>query len=178
MSRKPSNELRYSIADEMLYGSVAGETFSMRAFSGGGRGSTAGIQRNDLAHWNTQKKAPARFDAANRGGPLPVGLYLAIYVDGHKRFGRCAFLQQTLLSLIHADPTSPVGIAVTERDDFFIHGDGPRGSDGCIVPAQRTALRALLGAIAKASGPVPLWVQSEGVRSDRLDGAPDVRHLA
>lgn len=62
------NVLKYSIRDEVLYGSLGGVSYSMTAYSGGGRGSTAGMERRDLDHWRTQKKAPDSFSAAT-GAP-------------------------------------------------------------------------------------------------------------
>ncbi|HMN44006.1 MAG TPA: hypothetical protein PKE27_05510 [Povalibacter sp.] len=160
--------LRYSIADEMLYGTVAGKSFSMKACSGGGRGSSAGLQRKDVAHWNSQKKAPAAFDEANRGGPLPAGHYLAVYIGPYKTFGECARLDQTLTSMLYSDLSSAAGVSVTERDGFLIHGEGPKGSDGCIVPASKVALKKLLSALKAANRPVLLEVHTEGVNVDRL----------
>lgn len=162
--------LRYSIADEMLYGTVGGESISTKAFSGGGRGSNAGAERTDLAHWSTRKKAPEHFDIEKRGGPLPVGLYAATYIGKYKKFGECARLNQTLTSLLQEDPTAPLGVKVTDRDGFLIHGEGPKGSDGCIVPANKEALKSILGAIKREGCPVLLEVHSEGMRFDKLEG--------
>lgn len=166
-----SNVLRYSIRDETLYGTISGTSFSMRAFSGGGRGSTAGIERTDLRHWNSQKKAPEEFDEKNRGGPLPKGLYLVRYYGIHETLKRCAALDQTLSSLLYADSDAPSGLAVTERDSFYIHGTGPKGSDGCIVPANKVDLKHLLDAIEKATQAIVLLVHGEGMNADRLEAA-------
>ena len=167
--------LRYSIADEMLYSTEKGFSFSSKAFSGGGRGSAAGMQQTDLAHWNTNKKAPESFDEKNRGGPLPTGFYLAKYIGKYKKFGECARLEQTLTSLVHVDILE--GIKVTDRDGFLIHGAGPRGSDGCIVPATKEALRAVLTHIKNSKGTVLLEVHSEGMRTDKLEGRQSTRKV-
>lgn len=163
------NSLRYSISSEILYGTVGGETFSLKAYSGGGRGSTTGMERTDLRHWSTGKKAPSQFSQRNRGGPLPTGHYLVSYYGQHEHLGRCAELFQTLTSLLHADPFSAIGMSVTDRGGFFIHGRGPRGSDGCIVPDKATDLKDLLDAIQKQKSPVLLTVFSEGVNAEKLD---------
>ncbi|HIJ88262.1 MAG TPA: DUF2778 domain-containing protein [Desulfuromonadales bacterium] len=160
--------LIYSITDEMLYSTTKGFSFSTQAFSGGGRGSTAGAQRNDLAHWDTDKKAPESFDFSNRGGPIPVGFYVVKYIGNYKNFGECARLEQTITSLIQVDLKSPIGIKVTKRDKFLIHGCGPKGSDGCIVPANKEALKKLLTFIKSAANTVLLEVRNEGVRMDKL----------
>lgn len=167
--------LRYSIADEMLYGTVNGQSFSMKAYSGGGRGSKKGMQRPDVAHWNSQKETPKPFNEENRGGPLPSGHYLAVWLSAHKKFGECAFLQQTLTSLLYSDPFTSEGVGVTKRNEFFIHhGRGPRGSDGCIVPTCDVALKELLQAIRSSQRPVLLYVHSEGLSAEKLKYVGDV----
>lgn len=161
--------LQYSIMDECLYGTIGKTSFSMKAYSGGGRGSTAGMERQDLKHWNTNKKAPATFDEASRGGPLPIGFYIVSYLGRYKHFGECARIDQTIASLLQRDLDSPIGIKVTDRDGFLIHGAGPKGSDGCIVPASKSALRNLLAAIKAQKAPIGLLVHSEGVNADKLE---------
>jgi hypothetical protein len=173
-----ANVLRYSIRDECLYGTIAKTSFSMKAFSGGGRGSTAGKERTDLKHWNTRKKAPDTYDEKNRGGSIPIGLYLASYFGVHPVLGACSQLTQTLSSLIQTDFESPIGFSVTPRDKFYIHGEGPKGSDGCIVPANKVDLRELLVAIKGVQGPVVLLVHSEGMNADKLEAARAAGNVA
>lgn len=170
--------LRYSITDEMLYGTVDKVSISTRAFSGGGRGSTKDAQRTDLSHWNTQKKAPAKFSYENRGGPLPTGFYVVSYVGKYKHFGECARLDQTITSLLHVDVTAPLGVKVTDRNGFLIHGEGPKGSDGCIVPAGKPALKKVLAALKNSKSTVLLEVHSEGVRMDKFEGGRDTSNIA
>jgi hypothetical protein len=50
-----------------------------------------------------------------------------------------------------------------DRAGFFIHGRGPRGSDGCIVPAEKDARLALNTAIKDAKSPVMLQVVEQGM---------------
>jgi hypothetical protein len=38
------------------------------------------------------------------------------------------------------------------RDGFFIHGRGPHGSDGCIVPLDMTQFIDLMNALTKSNG--------------------------
>ena len=172
------NVLRYSIRDECLYGTVAAKSFSMKAFSGGGRGSTGGMEQTDLKHWSTRKKAPGGFDEKNRGGPIPIGLYLASYFGNHPHLGLCAQLDQTISSLIQTDYDSPIGFMVTPRSGFYIHGEGPKGSDGCIVPANKVDLKRLLAAIKAATGLVILVVHSEGMNADKLEAAQSYSNVA
>lgn len=174
----PDDSLRYSISDEMLYGTVSNIPFSMKAFSGGGRGSTQGMAQTDLAHWSTRKKAPAKFSQRDRGGPLPTGAYIVSYYGQHDHLGRCAILHQTISSIIHLDFTSSAGISVTDRDGFYIHGEGPKGSDGCIVPAIKEDLKKLLDAIKSAKKPFLLVVHSEGIRSDKFNSPALSQNIA
>lgn len=169
--------LRYSVLQEVLYGSVGSKYFMMKAFSGGGRGSTGGLERHDLSHWDSGKKAPSKFNELSRGGPLPDGPYLARYLSHHAHFGQCVRLEQTLSALLQPDPFAPCGMAVTDRTSFYIHGTGPKGSDGCIVPADRGQLKALLAAITSVSSPVMLLVHSQGFNPERqgvVRGAFDI----
>ena len=62
-------------------------------------------------------------------------------------------------------------MTVTDRDGFYIHGAGPKGSDGCIVPESKVVLKALLVAIKAVTGPVVVVVHSEGMNADKLDAA-------
>lgn len=172
------NALSYSIRDECLYGTVNNTSFSMKAFSGGGRGSTAGKERMDLKHWNTSKKAPAVYDEKNRGGPIPLGVYFATYYGIHPHLGVCAQLLQTLSSIIQPDYDSTIGVSVTDRDSFYIHGEGPKGSDGCILPANKVDLKVLLAPIKAAADPVVLVVHSEGMNAEKLEAAKAFSNLA
>lgn len=170
--------LQYSIMNESLYGKVGDTAFAMKAFSGGGRGSTAGMERHDLRHWSIAKKAPASFQERNRGGPIPTGMYLVWYIASHPHYGECARLDATLSAMIQHDAESPIGFSVTDRDGFMIHGRGPKGSDGCIVPASAPQLHALLAAIRGAASPVTLLVHSPGMNADRLDAQAAWGHTA
>ncbi len=150
----------------------------MKAYSGGGRGSSAGMELHDVKHWSTQKKAPPVFSQKTRGGPLPVGLYLANYYGVHEHLGRCAILMQTISSLVHADPWSGAGISVTDRSGFYIHGAGPKGSDGCIVPSKSGDLKALLDALESKDSPVALFVEDEGINAEKLDVSNFFKNVA
>jgi len=56
------------------------------------------------------------------GGPLPLGRYKILKPSFHPHLGLSAELKP--------DPER----AMMSRSGFFIHGRGPHGSDGCIVP--------------------------------------------
>ena len=155
--------LSYSIANERLYGTVNGKTINFRAYSGGGRGSTSGVERHDLKHWDEQKKAPQSYKVTTRGGPLPTGFYTASYYGHHKHLGDCAKLYPTVTALLYTDISGHPQF--TERDNFYIHKRGPKGSDGCIVVHELSDLKYLLDQI-RVAGEVIVEVHSSGVRWD------------
>lgn len=163
--------LHYNIAAQILHGAIDQTRFGFSAYSGGGRGSTSGIARRDLAHWSSDKKAPIQFATENRGGPLPSGMYQVTYRPNHDVFGECAYLEPTLTALLRLNPFNSSGVSVTDRDRFYIHRRGPKGSDGCIVPRENHDLERLLGAIESARETVFLVVYSEGLNGDVFDAA-------
>lgn len=122
----PSGGIVYHIATETL---MLPDGTVWRCVSGGGRGreterrSPAGRVRGRVVHadggsrdWTIKASEPVR------GGPLPPGRYRLCPPARHPRLGLACFLDP--------DPAN----AMRGRDDFWIHGPGPRGSDGCIVP--------------------------------------------
>ena len=163
--------LTYDITNERLYGELGGRKIALWARSGGGRASKAHpageAGQMGLASWDTQRKE----DSAKgiRGGPLPPGFYLVEKPASHPSLGKAAYLIQTPSSLLYANYSSASGLSVTDRDGFYIHGRGPKGSDGCIVPMEKfTELMALLTAHA----PVGLKVVFRGVLEDKLPPPP------
>jgi hypothetical protein len=159
--------LTYDVANEWLSGKIGNQEISLRACSGGGRASKVhpGGKPGQLglASWNTQRK---QNDARGiRGGPLPVGMYMVQKPAHHPDLKLSAYLQQTLTSMLYENPAAPTGVAVTKRDGFYIHGRGPKGSDGCIVPMEKfDELMTLL----RAHAPLLLKVVNAGARLDKL----------
>jgi hypothetical protein len=154
-----ANVLVCSIARETLRGVVDGKNFIMRAWSGGARGRTKGATEFSHASYDVFRKENEA--KGIRGGPIPPGIYICRYVKSHAKFGECIFLQQTILSLFQVD--ADANIRFYDRAGFFIHGRGPRGSDGCIVPAEKDARLALNTAIKDAKSPVMLQVVEQGM---------------
>jgi hypothetical protein len=72
-------------------------------------------------------------------GLVPPGFCIIVNLQTYAWLGggKGVYLEQTISSLLHADPTKAIGISVTGRDGFYIHGRGPKGSDGCIVPMEQ-----------------------------------------
>lgn len=154
-----ANVLTYSIAREWLEGTVGKARFSMRAFSGGGRGRTGSGASHDAGSYDVFRKT----DHAGgvHGGPLPPGLYICRYVAHHHHFGECIFLMQTPTALFTVDAKAE--IRFHDRGGFFIHGRGAHGSDGCIVPESQSERTRLNRAIRDEAGMVLLKVEEQGM---------------
>jgi len=157
--------LTYRIAMQRLTGTVNGEEFDIYAASGGGRGRRRGAPEASVSSFDHRRKTTR----ATRGGPIPPGYYIVHTPSAHPRLGRSAFLEQTVSSLLQLEPTSELGVVVTNRDGFFVHGRGPRGSDGCIVPFEQ--FDELLDALQAEGGSV-LLVQQPGAVLPATGGPP------
>jgi len=129
------------IFEGVLAGTVDGRMFNMPALSGGGGGSTQ--HRPTFAANNPYMEAFKTVAKAGKGhvhgGPIPPGKY-TIKKPGHdKHLGLSA-------ELVHPH-WKPMG-----RDGFFIHGRGPHGSDGCIVPVNAHQFQKLMTALTLSNG--------------------------
>ena len=100
-----------------------------RCVSGGARGrevfSRDGAGRIRRRAWITQggtRDWTVKAVGQVRGGPIPPGRYLVHRPMRHPRLGPACFLEPDAANDMRG------------RDDFWIHGPGPRGSDGCILP--------------------------------------------
>lgn len=148
--------LTYDIQSQRLSGTVGNQRFDMVAVSGGGRGSKIRPEGQEtLRSWSVGTKEDAT--RGDRGGPIPPGFYICRHLQNHPPFGECIFLEQTLTSLLVLTPGSPLGVEVQQRDGFYVHGRGPKGSDGCIVPLVETERQRLNHAVAANPG-TPLRV--------------------
>jgi hypothetical protein len=138
--------LYYNVKNEWLHGSIGPHHFSMHAYSGGGRGS---VKRDVPEHasesWNVFRAEDR--DHKVRGGPIPPGMYICEY-HKHERFGECIRLR----SLISALPPRQLHLHPVLRGGFYIHGRGDLGSDGCIVPHDRSRRLNLNAAIKEFPG--------------------------
>lgn len=116
----PTCDLTYNIASGLLKGMIDGTSISCYAGSGGRAGSKTPSALNTWLANNpfaTNVKLPA--DKSYPGGPLPMGKYR---LTPHES-------KTNILRLTPVDPSLMFG-----RSGMLIHGRGPRGSDGCIVP--------------------------------------------
>jgi hypothetical protein len=130
--------LVYDPAAERLTGRVAGTPVDLRACSGGRRGATDPSRRLDTAE---------SWDQGRVGGPLPAGRYAVVWLGDYvgwsgRRFGPACFLRP--------DPGTRMRIAASGRvwHDFLIHGPGPGGSEGCLVPVPAPACERLMALLA------------------------------
>ncbi|HEX8240418.1 MAG TPA: tlde1 domain-containing protein [Allosphingosinicella sp.] len=136
-------DLTYNIVEMTLTGTLDGTDFNARAYSGG----RAGSKQDKVVHpilANNPFGMSIKTKGNYAGGPLPLGTYTMKTHESRKNWIR----------LNPVDPSKMLG-----RDGFAIHGRGPRGSDGCIVPQDFDnvlTLHALLKAREKASRPAPL----------------------
>lgn len=134
----PAN-LTFYIADGLLIGTANGRMFHVDARSGGGGGSRAHPEGN--ADTNNPGSVGVRTTSAHRGGPIPPGRYRISTPSRDPHLGLSA-------ALTPADADQRAHML--GRDGFYIHGRGPRGSDGCIVPMESFA--DLMTALTRAHG--------------------------
>lgn len=136
--------LTYYINEGVLAGTVGRSTLHLIALSGGAAGST----RNPTAPamnnpYMTGLVTTGSSGAANHvhGGPIPPGRYTIERPSQHPHLGLSARL---------VNPPGRAG----GRDGFYIHGRGPHGSDGCIVPTDRNQFQQLMTALQQSNGGV------------------------
>jgi hypothetical protein len=161
--------LQYDAASERISGWIGTEHFNERAFSGGSRGhKTVGVklakeylhdQENTLQSRlsTTGEKKDAHGNYLQRGGTIPPGHYTCHYIEHHKSFKECIRLDPTKDAYAIYSPFASMPI-YHHRGGFYIHGHGPKGSDGCLVPESEHKRRVLNQAIKNFKGVVVLEV--------------------
>ena len=131
-------QLTYYIFEGILIGSAGGKHFHISALSGGAGGSTklqpAASVNNPYSTALKTAKSPHK-----HGGPLPIGKYRIEPPGRHPHLGLSAQLTQ-------------VSGSTYGRGGFFIHGRGPHGSDGCIVPMHNSEFQGLMTALSNSRG--------------------------
>jgi hypothetical protein len=165
--------LVYDAAVEVLAGNIGRESFRMTAYSGGSRGQKAKVatemakqylhnKGNTLSsHFATTaeiKDGQGRYK--QRGGTLPPGHYNCHYIAHHHSFGECIRLSRSADARAIHTPFFSHAIPHGRCDDFFVHGSGPKGSDGCIVPAIEAERFRLNRAVKLRPGKVILQVKN------------------
>jgi len=131
LTHRPTGiNLTYAIFDGVLVGQIGGRHIHILAASGGGGGSTiphnpkggySGAHQGEFYPYLTGLQASGATNSATHrhGGPLPIGRYRMLYEANHPHLHQC----------VRLIPQFP-----SHRSGFLIHGRGPHGSDGCIVP--------------------------------------------
>jgi hypothetical protein len=114
-------DLTYNIASGVLNGRIGNTSISAQAGSGGRAGTTT---PGALNWWLANSPLATRVklqkkNSPNPGGPIPIGRYRVVPHESKKNRLRLLPLASTQM---------------VDRDGMLIHRDGPRGSDGCIVP--------------------------------------------
>jgi len=165
--------LTYDAVSEVLSGNIGRYSFRMTAYSGGSRGHRAGVKSaladkylhnqadtlsSRLATTSEVKDSQGRYK--RRGGTLPPGHYVCHYLAHHHAFGECIRLLRSADARAISTPFYPHPILHGRENDFFIHGSGPKGSDGCIVPAIRAERFRLNKAVKQFAGSVILEVKN------------------
>jgi hypothetical protein len=152
-SVKPT-ELTYNIASGLLTGRIDDVFISAYAGSGGRAGSkTPGSLNWWLANNPLATHVKQAANNANPGGPLPMGVYKVILHEHRKNW----------LRLIPVDQA-----AMFDRAGMAIHGRGPHGSDGCIVPTDFAAVVLLCELVRRrqAAGGPDIYLQVVAVGHD------------
>jgi hypothetical protein len=137
--------LIYFIYDQVLFGRVNGLHFQMHAVAGGRAGSTNPKVVNKAVANNPYRTAQGEDTAKGIvGGPLPCGKY-TLKVDAARH---------NWINLIPDKDTWMTG----RTGGFAIHGHGPIGSQGCIVPDLFSDLQSLVRNVKTSPIPVTLTV--------------------
>jgi hypothetical protein len=137
----PAN-LTYYIREGLLVGIVEGRMFHIEALSGGAGGSTRHSTTeavNNPYLEGLKTKHSAHSPSHVHGGPIPPGKYIVRTPSHHPHLGLSARLDHPRFK--------PFG-----RDGFYIHYRGPHGSDGCIVPLNRSKFDDLMSALRNSAG--------------------------
>ena len=139
---------------------MAGESFCIRAVSGGGRGCTSGKEERTFGSFSPHRATDK--GAGIRGGVIPPGLWqvdLPSNYDGKMKKPAAKLIPR-------GHQVSDYSTREYTNTPFLIHGRGENGSDGCIVIEKEERVR-LLGAIERSGGAMIL-VTVETRESDLL----------
>jgi hypothetical protein len=143
--------LTYYIFEGVLTGTANGRMFHIQALSGGGGGSTQHPGNADTNNPYSQGVKTTEGKQHRHGGPLPTGRYRMATPSRHPHLG----LSSRLDPYDAEQQQHMVG-----RDGFFIHGRGPHGSDGCIVPL--SSFQELMQALEKDRGGMLFVLEAMG----------------
>ncbi|MEP7124796.1 MAG: hypothetical protein ABJE95_27960 [Byssovorax sp.] len=146
----PAN-LTFYITEGVLTGTANGHLINLDAVSGGGGGSKTHPGNSDTNNAASQSLKESNGAHHVHGGPIPAGRYRVLPPSHHRKLGLSARL----------DPYDDEQARhMYGRDGFYIHGRGPHGSDGCIVPMEGFAV--LMAALTRDRGGVLLVAAGMG----------------
>jgi hypothetical protein len=143
--------LTYYIFEGVLVGTVDGKTIHIWAKSGGGGGSTKGASAPDAV--NNPYLTSQKLKVGIRGGPIPIGRY---------KIQRPAPWHRGLAARLEPEPPSHFQKRTGRGGGFLIHGSGPLGSDGCIVPTDKAEFLALINGLMKDNGGILTVLETMG----------------
>jgi hypothetical protein len=146
--KSKSARLTYYIFEGVLAGNADGKFFHIFALSGGGGGSKStkkGWVKNDVVNnpYMTGLVTKGSHDDPKHvhGGPIPRGGYIIAKPAWNKDLGLSAKLTPM-----------PGNKMAGRTGGFYIHGRGPHGSDGCIVPTNAQEFHNLMQALENEGG--------------------------
>jgi hypothetical protein len=134
--------LTFYVNAGMLSGKLNGKYISFPVVSGGGGGAKGRVFGEDPGAVNNPFRSNQKENAKKkiRGGSIPSGTY---------RIGIPA--RQPHLGL--AARLTPLKVPeLGTRGGFFIHGRGPKGSDGCLVPLDAKNYQLLMAGLKADNG--------------------------
>ena len=133
--------LTFYIFEGVLTGTANGHMLNLTAVSGGGGGSKVYAGNSDTFNPHSQGLKEVDGKHHVHGGPIPAGRYKVLPPSHHRTLGLSARL----------DPYDDAQAQhMYGRDGFYLHGRGPHGSDGCIVPMEGFA--ELMAALTRDRG--------------------------
>lgn len=120
-------DLSFNIATGQLSGTINNYSFAVRAWSGGRGGSKTPHVASEVMVNNPLLTCLKLDNSSHYAGPLPMAFY---YLTANKE-------KQNWIKL------TPFRGYMCKRDGFYIHGRGPIGSEGCIVPVDFSVVQKL-----------------------------------
>ena len=134
-----TGQLSYFIFEGVLVGVFGSDQVYFTAWSGGAGGSRRLKPTDDANNpYSYGVKEVADPLHPTRGGPIPPGPYHILPPGKDPHLGHCSKLVPLFTPLNH-------------RGGFAIHGQGPKGSDGCIVVPDKS-FRPLMDKLRQSGG--------------------------
>jgi hypothetical protein len=147
-----SASLTYYLFEGVLTGLASGHMIHVSALSGGGGGSTQHAGNADTNDPYAQGvKTTGSGKDHRHGGPIPTGRYRIQPPAHHPHLGLSCRLDP------YDRDQAPHMLG---RDGFYIHGRGPHGSDGCIVPL--ASFQSLMDDLGQDRGGVLFVLEAMG----------------